>query len=497
MGISRTPSGLFVLNRESPQADGLIAWWTPLATRSSNLLLDLISWNNTIKVGTPIISPSQYLGMTSVHTNTDYYDLDSQITISGMYSIAVWVRTDTDKSYNGICGPSSINEYYAIDPVDGSNFLVRRGSGYDSFTITNMTVLGTWVHLIITEDTNGADLYVNGGMKTATASISPGTSRIITRLCRFGGSTTYNLEGAWADFRIYDHKLSEAEAYQIYAPETRWELYKPIAPPQFWIVVPKELPTGIEISNNQPCFLTGYSTGTPISDNQPVFIKGRDISIDNQPTYLIGQAELSNNKSCYLRGKVELSDNQSIYLTAQAKLSDNQPCYLKGKLEISDNQPIYLYGQALISNNQPIYLKGIGDKLLPDSDISQSGNWKNELDGTSLYPSLDEQPIPDYDDYVWHEDVYGNEYFEVGLSNPSGTPGSGDVKIHWSARRRVGTRSVKVKVELRESTTVIASQEQTLSDIDTTYFYTLTSGEKSSINNWNDLRLRFIVTEVT
>ena len=67
------------------------------------------------------------------------------------------------------------------------------------------------------------------------------------------------------------------------------------------------------------------------------------------------------------------------------------------------------------------------------------------------------------------------------------------VKIHWRGHRKAGTQTITIKMELREGTTIIASQSKVLTDNETTFSYTLTSGEKSSITDWTNLRLRFIV----
>jgi len=67
----------------------------------------------------------------------------------------------------------------------------------------------------------------------------------------------------------------------------------------------------------------------------------------------------------------------------------------------------------------------------------------------------------------------------------------------WRIRRRAGGDTITLKVELRQGAAVIASDSHVLTNTDTTYRYTLTSGEKSGITDWTDLRLRFVVESVT
>lgn len=150
------------------------------------------------------------------------------------------------------------------------------------------------------------------------------------------------------------------------------------------------------------------------------------------------------------------------------------------------------------SDSIPAYLEGYGERLHPDGDISKTGLWKREDNSTTnLYLSIDEFPYND-SDYVWYDNTVEGRYFEVSLENPDNPSiGAGDVVIYWRARRRAGTETATIKVELREGATVRASDSQIITDADAEYSYTLTSGEKSSITNWNDLRLRFIVETVS
>jgi hypothetical protein len=156
-----------------------------------------------------------------------------------------------------------------------------------------------------------------------------------------------------------------------------------------------------------------------------------------------------------------------------------------------------LAGTSTAVDSQPAFAEAIGERLHPDGDISASTGWKREDNSTSnLYQSIDEYPYDD-SDYVWYDDAPVGRYFEVSLENPSyPTVGSGEVKIVWRTRRRAGAQTLTIKVELREGTTVIASDSKQLTDSDTTHVYQLSGAEKGSITDWTNLRLRFIVTAV-
>lgn len=125
-------------------------------------------------------------------------------------------------------------------------------------------------------------------------------------------------------------------------------------------------------------------------------------------------------------------------------------------------------------------------------------SWKDQSGGTNWYASIDEE-VPNDTDYVWDENATVGDSFTVSLSNPAFTPDpSGAHILRWRASKISGVRTVTVKCELLQgSSTVIASNEQTLTSSYQTFSYTLTSGERSSITNYNDLRLRFTVTGIT
>jgi hypothetical protein len=167
---------------------------------------------------------------------------------------------------------------------------------------------------------------------------------------------------------------------------------------------------------------------------------------------------------------------------------------------MTSSTPAYLNGYAMgsVSSSTPAYAFGMGERLYPDGDISQTGSWKRETDSTSnLYQSIDEYPGANDADYVWYDDVAGGEYFEVSMSDPTyPVIGDGDVTVFFRLKKRDGTKSVTLKMELKEGSTVIATNSKTLASTDTTYMYTLTSGEKASITDWNNLRVRFTVQAV-
>jgi hypothetical protein len=250
-----------------------------------------------------------------------------------------------------------------------------------------------------------------------------------------------------------------------------------------------------DTSDNQPAYLVGSQD---TSDSIPAYTAGQASTSDNSPAYTKGQSTSSDSTSAYLKGSIDVSDDIPSYLQGSINVSSTTAAFLAGEQDVSDSTPAFAQGNASTSGTISAWLNGYGERLHPDGDISQSDNWQREDSSTSnLYVSIDEFPEDD-DDYVWYDDAPEGKYFEVSLANPTGeTVPEGDVHIVWRGYRKAGTQAITVKVELRQSTTVIASQSKLLTDTPMTFKYTLSSGEKSSITDWTNLRLRFIVEDVT
>jgi len=101
--------------------------------------------------------------------------------------------------------------------------------------------------------------------------------------------------------------------------------------------------------------------------------------------------------------------------------------------------------------------------LRPDGDQAQSGDWEAIPDDGVLWDKMDEAEANDAD-YAWHDAIDVGEYFEVSLSNPSSTPGSGTQTVRWRIKRIGGNKVPVMKCELRQGATVKASQTVEITD---------------------------------
>lgn len=193
------------------------------------------------------------------------------------------------------------------------------------------------------------------------------------------------------------------------------------------------------------------------------------------------------------------SDSKHAYIKGSANTSDSKHAYLLGGNAASSIKHAYLSGEVAggtASDSKSAFILGIGDLLVPDSDGSGVGSfWMNENNSTSnLYLSIDES-IPSDIDFIWDGSPANNNYKEFPLSDPGGTVAGGSVVILWRGRDKTGSGHVSVKAELRQgASTSIASDTVLLTATPRVFYLQLTQGERDSITDWTDLRLRF--TEV-
>jgi hypothetical protein len=124
--------------------------------------------------------------------------------------------------------------------------------------------------------------------------------------------------------------------------------------------------------------------------------------------------------------------------------------------------------------------------LRPDSNVTQSGF-------TNGFAAIDEATASDADFAYGANNTAA--VLEVGLSNPTGTPGSGTTTIRWrGVKVNSGTvngsgSAVTITPELVQGTTVLASgSAETVTGTAQAFSFV---PDTSGVTDWSDLRLRF------
>ena len=235
---NHAPKWPFTLNRDSPQARGLVGWW-PLTEGGGPTQRDLSGFgrNTSFKAGTETWEKTS-LGSSAVlfdDASSEYLQTDKAVVTARPFTMSCWVNSNDDSILQMAMTISDISSttnfaWLALagatagDPVDCA---MKDGSGIvGTVTSTGYTV-GKWHHIV---GTFGDEIaaYIDGGSKTTTSVKTPtNIDRLsIGRVHRAGTAPAY-FSGSIFDARIYNRVLSDQEVFDLFAPPTRWDLYKP------------------------------------------------------------------------------------------------------------------------------------------------------------------------------------------------------------------------------------------------------------------------------
>lgn len=207
------PIGSAILNRESPQAQGLAHWW-PL--QSPLGLMNLAGGPSLGYVsGTRGYTGDPSLG-TMLVANSTRYDSASAVALSPPFTIAMWVVAySTPSSYKAACRFDNCGFYN--DPSSRWIWLTAGESG----VITASPPTNRASLLTVTDDGVTTSTYLNG----LAAGTTGGNVVLSGTLSVCGDQFGQMWDGLITDMRIYRRVLSPAHVWSLYDPATRWDLY--------------------------------------------------------------------------------------------------------------------------------------------------------------------------------------------------------------------------------------------------------------------------------
>ena len=249
---SQPPNVPFTLNKDSPQAKGLVAWWPTLASRGANILRDLSGYGHdgTLENGTawellPVLGQALLFA-----GDDDYIAVGTPPALNnlaqGAFSAAFWHRYIlNDAALRRIWfkrSPGNGWSIYLSRSTTQRLWVAVEGAVADgiSETVSGEIPQNELYHVVVTYDDNGdrlSRIYINGyevsayQTQTATNGVVGDDSGVNLNIGGRVGNEP--LERNLVDCRIYNCVLTDAEAYTLYARGTRWELYKPLVP---WIL---------------------------------------------------------------------------------------------------------------------------------------------------------------------------------------------------------------------------------------------------------------------
>lgn len=237
---SRPPQGPFALNRDCPQAQGLVGWWPVGPHGGGKVLPDLANTYTltTGAAGTPTLlgtgAPAVALAAAS-----NQYLLNNATPVTGLpLSIAAWGQTDgsTQTVFQILAGTGNHNDFCRIVLVS-NKVRVNVGTvtgGAQSNAITTASYTNGRQHLFSAScaSSTSRTVYLDGtNAVTDTTSIAPVNA--FTRL-RWGIALTtadallQPFNGSLGETGLWNRALSADEHMRLWSPATRYELWYPL-----------------------------------------------------------------------------------------------------------------------------------------------------------------------------------------------------------------------------------------------------------------------------
>lgn len=243
-GGNHAPKPPFVLNKDSPQAQGLVGWY-PLAGGPAR---DFSGYgrHQTAQTGTQTDAPGPYGNIVK-----DFAD-DGEITTAHVGQLdgvanatlccwAVW--QDTRGAYDHFLAHygSDTNRFTLMiggpGVGDTANTALNVGNGSNTFTYASNDIPNQNEAYFIAAAFDGAqataddraNIYTNAVLQGKTVSgtlpTALGTHSGAFTLGTDPGNATRDHGGLIWDTRIYNRTLSAAEIWALYEPSSRWDLY--------------------------------------------------------------------------------------------------------------------------------------------------------------------------------------------------------------------------------------------------------------------------------
>jgi Concanavalin A-like lectin/glucanases superfamily len=243
-----------VLNRQSPHAAGLHAWWHMSSSAGQTFVDEPLQhaygsiptggnvfWNSVPEYGTAL----SFAGPTGFSPN---YLSVTNINFAAPLSIAIWCRP----GFTNGTGPQAFakllskthttpgSDPYGLVMLGTTNTSPARwnidlstgiAGSLASAASTSSLQQDVWTHVAFTYESTALRLYVNGVLETSTATtLVIGSNNILPTFGTHG--TDIISDSRWRgdilEARWYGRALHDAEMWQLYDPATRWDLYAPV-----------------------------------------------------------------------------------------------------------------------------------------------------------------------------------------------------------------------------------------------------------------------------
>ena len=235
--VGRTPlPGSFVLNKDSPQYRGLERLFTPWILSP----VDLTGKSTITRTGNPSGTVDAEIGNSLVSYSGQYIQMPWNRTgeTDPDTTIAFWLRpTAIDVSDRGI-----FQHTVAASPNDGSPFIMIhiRSSGQLRYFVdggyrnTSQTLTVNQLHHFAVTRRSGDNtwsFYLDGKLLSNYTDAGAPLNANRQEVLYIGTGYQIWSSGNMGELRGYSRALTDREIWQLYDPNTRYDLYLPIARP--------------------------------------------------------------------------------------------------------------------------------------------------------------------------------------------------------------------------------------------------------------------------
>ena len=228
-----------VLNVDSPQARGLLAWMPFTGMRRQSALREMVRRSGLAPTGTP--TPTQHpLGMGyTLDGSDDYYALPlspwNRISDGLDFSFVVTLQYTSTATMTPVAIESSSSTPLALLQLNSGGAGRIRWFHRDAASVSINAFINTLAlndglpHQIIVTRRVGVNcwLFVDNVERTSSNSQPAAfTATAATLGARVNFTTTEDYNGLMLkDVRLYDHALSEGERQELWQPDRRWHLW--------------------------------------------------------------------------------------------------------------------------------------------------------------------------------------------------------------------------------------------------------------------------------
>lgn len=235
---SKPPRGPFTLNRDCPQAQGLVAWW-PIGGASGGKFVPDYAGSAHMGVGTSGVRSLGRSGEPSLDltaASSQYYQSTVIPVTAFPMSASLWFTPRTLGTYWMLGGGNSGDgsQYWGLVLINTG--VVRAQLGKDaspdiSANTTATVAAGSTNNVIgVFSSATSATVYLNGG-NAVTDSANNQTFPTLTNtslgaLCQ--ASNALYMDGALGEAAIWNIALSSDIAARLYDPGKRFELWYPL-----------------------------------------------------------------------------------------------------------------------------------------------------------------------------------------------------------------------------------------------------------------------------